>query len=63
VEAKAHVEQQIKIVEQLRRDEAPTDEAETLLAAYEGTLATHQTQLDIAREEARLRSKLNPPTT
>ena len=62
-EAKLHVDQQARIVEQLRRDGNPTSDAEELLAEYEGSLAAHQAHLDIAREEARLRTKLNPPLT
>jgi hypothetical protein len=62
-EAKAHVEQQARIVEQLRQTGSPTTDAEELLAEYEGSLAAHQTHLDIAREEVRLKLKLNPPLT
>lgn len=60
-EAKAHVDQQTKIVEQLRRDGRPSLDAAAPLAEHEGSLAAHQAHLDIAREEARARSKLKPP--
>jgi len=55
-ESEGHIARQKEVIEELRRDDEPTEAAESLLRIFEETLAAQQRRADQLRLQPRLRT-------